>query len=99
MAGAHEDWEALFNECVAYGRACGQVLFNESAATETYGRGDAPAVAAFARAEAAHVALWEPVIAACYESWYRRVDWDDSLTLEDFPRSSLAGAVSRAVSA
>lgn len=92
MAGAHEEWEALFNECVAYGRACGQMLF-KPATTETYGRGDTPAAVAFARAEATHVALWEPVIEACYARWYRSCDWDDMLTLADFPLTALASAV------
>lgn len=41
----------------------------------------------------------KPLITEFYARWYWRVDWDDSMTLEDFPRSPLAGAVSRAVSA
>lgn len=38
-------------------------------------------------------ARMKPLITQCYARWYRRVDWDDTLTLEDFPRSPLAGAV------
>lgn len=41
----------------------------------------------------------KPLITELYARWYWRVDWDDSMTLDDFPRSPLAGAVKRAVSA
>ena len=81
MAGTHAEWEELWRQVCAYGRACWRV---EGASTETYGRGDALVITGFDPAKG-------------YERWYRRADWDDSLVLEDFPRSALADAVAQSV--
>lgn len=35
----------------------------------------------------------KPLMAECYARWYRRCDWDDTLTIEDFPLTALASAV------
>ncbi|MBA6043850.1 hypothetical protein [Pseudomonas lactis] len=81
MAGAHAEWEELWRQIRAYGMA---YWMGKGASTETYGRGDALVITGFDPAKG-------------YERWYRLADWDDSLVLEDFPRSALADAVAQSV--
>ena len=87
MSGARAEWEELWNQISVYGRAYARVE-GPTCATEQYGRGDTAMIIG---------ARMKPMITACYERWFRRVDWDDSLVLEDFPRSALADAVANAV--
>jgi hypothetical protein len=95
MAQIRAEWEELWTELVTYGRAYGRMLFKESATTETYGRGAAPVITGF----------WELLTPPeGRDSWFdiRFCACGDSRCrgkLSCYPRSAIADAVSRAVSA
>lgn len=88
--GGRAEWEELWRQFTAYGMAYFMV---EGASTETFGRGNSPVITGFDPGEVIRAVRIKPLIASCYERWYRRVDWDDTLDLDDFPLTALASAV------